>query len=134
MMCACACATYVTCAWVAWAHVCPYHTCAILVGVMYIAWLICGGMCVSRLCLHGSYVCGWRRRGAGWWPWPMRFGWSGARVGAWICICMAGDGARSRCVRVFVAVLEVDGLLVYTMTTCACCARVRVSRMSRARG
>ena len=49
----------------------------------------------------------------------MRLGWSGARVGAWICIYMAGDGARSRCVRVFVAVLEVDGLLVYMMATCA---------------
>ena len=66
--------TYVTCAWVAWAHVCPYHTCAVLVGVMYIKWLIWGGMCVSRLCLCVSYVCGWRRRGAGWWPWPMRLG------------------------------------------------------------
>ena len=96
MMRAFACVTYVTCAWVAWAHVCPYHTCAILVGVMYIAWLICGGMCGSRrvfVCV--SHVCGWRRLGAGWWPWPMRLGWSGARVGAWICICMAGDGARS---------------------------------------
>ena len=94
----CARVTYVTCSWVAWAHVCPYHTCAILVGVMYIAWLICGGMCgsrrvclcVCRMCVVGVAVglAGGRGRCA--------FGFGLALlVGAWICICMAGDGARS---------------------------------------
>ena len=80
--------------------VCLYHTCSILAGVMCIAWLICGGIDRTSLYLCVSYVCvcvvgvavglaGGRGRCA--------FGFGLALlVGAWICICMAGDGARSR--------------------------------------
>ena len=118
MMRACACVTYVTCAWVAWAHVCLYHTCLILAGVMYIAWLICGGMCGFRF-VFVCVVCVWLAS-----PW----GWLVAVADApWLvwrscwCMDMHMHGRRwcsqevSSCV--CFAVLEVDGLLVYMMAT-----------------